>query len=265
MLIYILAFFLVAGSLTALSVKWELDRKISVSWALIMGICACLMVAALRAGHIEISSPLQLLLSVSTSILLSFVTILGLFFRDPERTPPAEQDVIVSPADGIVKYIKEIEHDEFPFALKNGWRIPLTDFVKLDMIHNGGTQVGIGMSLIDVHVTRSPIAGELSYLKKVPGKFKSLKNVASVLENERVVVMITGASTDIGIVLIASRLVRRIVVTLKEGQNVAIGQRIGMIRFGSQVDILIPRSASLKIRVGPGEKVKAGETIIAVI
>lgn len=262
-MIYYLTFLFVVGTLIMLSIKWELDKKISVSWALIMGACACLIVAVLQAGHFDISPPLQVLISASSATLLTFVAMLGLFFRDPERTPPAEQGVIVSPADGIVKYVKEIQQNEFPFALKNGRRIPLTAFTELDMIQNGGIQVGIGMSLLDVHVTRSPITGELSYLKRVPGKFKSLKNIPSLLENERVVGVIKGAATNIGIVLIASRLVRRIVMKLKEGQSVVIGQRIGMIRFGSQVDILIPQNASLKITVKPGEKVRAGETIIA--
>lgn len=263
MLIYILTFFIVAGSLIALSIKWELDKKIALPWALIMGMCACLVIAALKASSLAISPLLQSLLATSATAIVTLIVMLGIFFRDPERTAPAEQGIIISPADGVIKYVKNIQSNEFPFALKNGRRIPLTAFTELDLIQSGGIQIGISMTFLDVHVTRAPITGEFSCLRRIPGKYKSLKNLAALLENERVVGLIKGSKTNIGIVLIASRLVRRIVIRLNEGQNVIIGQRIGMIRFGSQVDILIPQSESLKVKVGFGDKVRAGETILA--
>lgn len=260
---YVLAFFIVTGSLVAVSIKWELNKRISTPWALIMGSCACLVIAITESLSTPMSLFAQLILATAIPAFLTLIAMIGLFFRDPKRTLPIEKDIIISPADGFVRYVKDIQGNEFPFALKNGRKIPLSAFAGMDLLKNGGVQVGITMTFLDVHVTRAPIGGGITYLKKIPGKFRSLKKLTSLLENERVVGRIQGSDSDIGIVLIASRLVRRIVMRVDEGQSVAMGQKIGVIRFGSQADLLIPKSDSLRIRVSPGVWVKAGETIIA--
>jgi phosphatidylserine decarboxylase len=246
-----------------LSAKWELDRKIAFPWAILMGILSCTTIAMIKSAGYNLL-PLQFfIIAGSQAVILSLIAILILFFRNPERTPPAQECIIVSPADGIIKYIKEIHNSEFPFAIKNKNAIRLSEFVGTDIIAGNGIQIGIGMSLLDVHVNRSPIAGKISFLRRIPGAFNSLKKVNSLLENERVAVTIEGRGIKIGIVLIASRLVRRICMCLSEGKEVAIGQRIGMIRFGSQVDIILPVSRTLKINAKPGDKVKAGVSILA--
>lgn len=262
-MIMTMAFLLVAGSLTALSWKWELDKKIAFSWSILMGFLAALTLALLRNAGYSLSSFLQLLIAWLEAAVFSLIVVLFLFFRNPQRKPPAMERILVSPADGIVKYIKEIHDNEFPFALKNRNAIPLAEFTGTDILANVGIQIGIGMSLLDVHVNRSPVAGDVSLLRRVPGSFGSLKKISSLLENERVVAAISSGSMKIGLVLIASRLVRRIRMYIVEGQNVEIGQRIGMIRFGSQVDVFIPLSTTLKISTKPGDKVRAGETILA--
>jgi len=263
MMLYIVLFLTVTLILMILSAKWELNRKIAFPWAILMAILACTTIALIKSAGYNLH-PLQLLfIAGSQALILSLIAVLILFFRNPERTPPAQQGIIISPADGIVKYVKEIHNNEFPFALKNKNAIPLSEFVGTDIIAGNGIQIGIGMSLLDVHVNRSPIAGKISIIRRIPGTFNSLKKINSLLENERVAAMIEGRGIKIGIVLIASRLVRRICMYLSEGAEVAIGQRIGMIRFGSQVDVIIPTSRTLKINVKPGEKVKAGASILA--
>jgi len=263
MMSYALGFVLVTGTLAALSLKWELDKRIAIPWALAMGACACLAVALLRLGKFSLGAATQVLVAFVAIMIISMVAILILFFRDPERHPPSEANIIVSPADGLIKYVKEFHDGELPFALKNGQKIPLSVFAGDEAPHCGGFQIGISMSLLDVHVNRSPITGGLVYLKRIPGKFGSLKKISSLFENERVAAMIKGERASITIVLIASRLVRRIVLSVDEGQTVAIGQRIARIRFGSQVDVLIPPTAALKLVVKSGDRVKAGESVLA--
>ena len=116
---------------------------------------------------------------------------------------------------------------------------------------------------MDIHVNRSPVSGTISFLKRIPCKFHSLKKISSLLENERVMAIVDGGTIKIGLVLIASRLVRRISIYLNEGEHAQIGQRIGIIRFGSQVDILLPNINTLRIDTKPGEKVKAGVSVLA--
>jgi phosphatidylserine decarboxylase len=262
-MIYLIVFVLVAGLLTMLSIKWELTRPISFSWAIIMGLCACLIVFLTGGGRTVLSPVVRVLLSGISAALLSMIAALVLFFRNPERTPPSQGGIIVSPADGIVKYVREIRNGELPFAFKKGKKILLSEFLGFGLIDEPCFQVGIGMSLLDVHVNRSPISGRLSLLKRMPGKFRSLKKPESLALNERVVGIIEGASFRMGFVLIASRLVRRICTDVQEGQAIRIGQRIGMIRFGSQVDLLIPRTKSVLITIGAGDRVRAGVSVIA--
>lgn len=259
----IIAFLLVTVLLIALSLKWELDRKIALPWAVLMGLLASLTIALGKRAGYDLNLVHELIIAGLQALVFTLIAVLILFFRNPERMPPAQEGILVSPADGVVRYVKEVQKQEFPFALKNRNTIPLGEFTGLDILTNGGVQIGIGMSLLDVHVNRCPIAGRISHLRRIPGKFASLKKLSSVLENERVVATISGPSINVGIILIASRLVRRICTYVSEGQSVSIGQRMGMIRFGSQVDVLIPRSTALKICIKPGDKIRAGLSILA--
>lgn len=263
-MIYLIAFLASIFLLIALAHKWELEKNMVIPWSILMGCLACLTLFLLnQLSNTNFSQAIKVIVTTLPTIFISTIAILLLFFRDPERTPPKQDGVIVSPADGTIKYVKEVKNGEFPFALKGKRRVPLSEFTDGEIIKDRCMQIGIGMSLMDVHVNRSPINGTISLLKRIPGKFKSLKKISSLLENERAVAVIEGEKIQIGLVLIASRLVRRISFYLKECEQAHIGQRIGMIRFGSQVDVLIPMTKSLEINIRLGDKVKAGTSILA--
>jgi phosphatidylserine decarboxylase len=258
----ILIVFVTLGVLS-LGRKWELKPAHYVPWLLLMVILSCLTVYALTQRYPSIPVWLLIFIGLVQTGILSALTILFFFYRDPERTPPAGECTVLSPADGTVVYVKQIENGQFPFAVKGQNTIPLKEFADTDLISDTGYQIGIAMNFLNVHVNRSPIGGEVEMVKRIPGKFASLKHISSLLENERVLMVTRGDGIRVGIVQIASRLVRRIVPYIHEGQTVEIGQRVGMIRFGSQVDVLIPALNGLKIVVNEKQQLKAGESIIA--
>ena len=262
-MIYIAFFLVLVFLLIALAFKWELYMNIAIPWSVLMGVLACLTLYLINESSFHLHTIIKLMIGAFQAVFLSVIAILILFFRDPERIPPEEDRVILSPADGRVKYVKKIQNGEFPFALKGKKPIPLTELTEMEIIEDSGIQIGIVLNLMDIHVNRSPINGTISFLKRIPGKFRSLKKISSLLENERAIAIVKGDTIKIGLVLIASRLVRRISIYLNEGEDIHIGQRIGMIRFGSQVEILIPNKSTLRINAKPGEKVKAGISILA--
>lgn len=204
----------------------------------------------------------RFIISALIPIIISILTIAYFFFRDPERIPPKVDNAILSPADGKVIYIKEITNGQFPIAVKGKNKIPLSEFTSEHFISNKGIQIGIAMSFLHVHVNRSPIDGEIIKIKRVPGLFNSLKHIDSLLENERVFTQINSSKINLGIVQIASRLVRRIDSYKKENDKVTIGERIGIIKFGSQVDLLIDKE-NVEILTKVGDEVKAGLTVLA--
>lgn len=195
---------------------------------------------------------------------LTIVTIAFFFYRDPERIPPKRGGIILSPADGEVVYVNKVSREQPIFSEKNGRKIELKDLMGDDLCPKEAYLVGIAMNLLNVHVNRAPVDGKVTLLKHVKGTFTSLKSREAILQNERFITIIENGQLKMGVIQIASRLVRRIVSYLKEGELVQIGQRIGMIKFGSQVDLLIPKSCDLKIEVEPGDEVIAGVSIIAV-
>ena len=197
--------------------------------------------------------------------ILSIAAIMFFFFRDPERTTPSDSNLITSPADGTVVYIEEIQDGRFPFAVKNNNTIPLTEFAQADLIPEKGIQIGIAMNYLNVHVNRSPIAGVVKMLKPIGGAFLSLKHIHALLENERTLMVFENDTIKVGIVQIASRLVRRIVPYVEEGQSLDKGQRVGMIKFGSQVDLLVPYREDIEVKVKVGDEVIAGESIVMTI
>jgi len=125
--------------------------------------------------------------------------------------------------------------------------------------------VGIAMSFLDVHVNRAPIAGRVVLSRHFPGRFGSLKRPETVFENERTTTLIAGSRLEIAVVQIASRLVRQITSYVRDGQEVNLGQRIGIIRLGSQVDVVLPQRRDLCVLVGEGDRVTAGVSVIATV
>ena len=205
---------------------------------------------------------LKLVVSTFVPVLISVLATAYLFFRDPERIPPQKKDIILSPADGKIIYIKEILNGDFPMAVKGKNKIPLSEFTGEDFLSGRGIQIGIEMTYIHVHVNRSPVDGEVVKIKRLPGQFNSLKHLSSLLENERVFTQINSEKIKLGVVQIASRLVRRIESYKKVNEKVLIGERIGIIKFGSQVDLIIDKP-DIKIITKVGDEVKAGLSILA--
>ncbi len=251
-------------SLVSLSIKWELERKQIIPAAILIGIISgsivsgIFMIRALSFYQILI---IELLL-IGT---ISLSTLLWRFYRDPERVPPKDDNIILSPADGQIKYIKKIEKGEIPFSEKKGRTFSLNDFVQADVLAQGGYLIGIAMNYLDVHVNRAPISGKISLIKHIRGSFFSLKNKEAIIQNERNLIIIENEHVKLGIVQIASRLVRKIVTYVRKDQDIQKGARIGVIRFGSQVDLILSDMPSINIRVEQGQKVKAGLSTIAVI
>ncbi|MFX0134313.1 MAG: phosphatidylserine decarboxylase [Candidatus Hodarchaeota archaeon] len=256
----LLSFFI----LIPLGLKWELDKKIIIPASIIIGLSTGILMNLIKDpwGFTTVAG---LLLNAVLILVISIFLLLWRFFRDPERIPPNQPNIILSPADGKVIYIKSIVDGEIPFSQKKSKTFLLTEFIQEDSVFNQGVLIGITMNYLDVHVNRAPISGKISLLKHIKGVFLSLKNKEAILQNERVLIIVENENIKIGIVQIASRLVRKIVPFISEGQNVVSGERIGVIRFGSQVDLLIPKLEKFDIMISKGQCVKAGESIIASI
>jgi phosphatidylserine decarboxylase len=162
------------------------------------------------------------------------------FFRDPERIPPDKDNVVVSPADGRVLFVKDVIDNKF--------------------IRGKAKQVSIFMSPLNVHVNRIPIDGKVDYFEYFKGKFfAAFDDKASEL-NERAEFGITGKYGKVFFNQVAGFVARRIIYEISLGDSVRIGERFGMIKFGSRVDVIIPDD--WKEMVGTNDEVKAGETIL---
>ena len=171
------------------------------------------------------------------------------FFRDPERGVPRGDDLLVSPADGTVTQIVE---GEPPLELRG-------DDGGLGMAPV--TRISIYLSLFDVHINRSPCAGTICAMSYLPGKFVNAELDKASDENERQHLLIMrGDGVAIGMTQIAGLVARRIVPFVKPGDIVAAGQRIGLIRFGSRVDLYLPAGTSPQVMMG--QRVIAGETVL---
>ncbi len=203
----------------------EMLAKGSLSW---IGTVFISTVAAgyFSTGSDEIIRVLFSLIAATGFLLLLFFLV---FFRDPERTPEGDEDDAVSPADGTV-------------------------------ISKNERTIGIFMNIHNVHVNRSPLSGTVMMIDYRPGGYIPASNKNSDV-NERNHVRINTVYGNIELTQIAGVLIRRIVSYVSEGNQVKRGERIGMIRFGSRVDVVIPEIYGFT--VGVGDKVKAGETIIA--
>lgn len=254
--------FLSFALLSAAGRKWELKIRHYLTWSAAMGLAVAGSTYWLSQLFPDFPSLVLAAAALVTGIAVSVGTILYFFFRDPNRDAPHRDDWIISPADGTVIYVKEIHNGQFPFTVKKGNTIPLSEFTTENLIEDKGIQIGIAMNYLNVHVNRSPIAGKVTMLKSVPGLFASLKHIESLLENERVLMVFENANMKVGIVQIASRLVRRIVPFVTAGQNVAQGDRVGRITFGSQVDLIVPYRDDLKICVKVGDEVFAGTSLL---
>ena len=187
-----------------------------------------------------------------------FLLSLGVFafFRDPERVVPQDDGLIVAPADGLVTLIAEVD--------------PPTEMIVDDGSGHAGlepgkvTRISIFMSVFDVHINRAPIAGTILRAVYIPGSFVDAGLDKASEENERQHILIEWTDgLKIGFTQIAGLLARRIVPFVKPGDMVGIGQRVGLIRFGSRVDVYLPSGTDSKVLLG--QRTVAGETVLAEI
>lgn len=176
-----------------------------------------------------------------------FTVLTGLtifFFRDPERTTPTDDDLIISPADGKVVFVKEIEEDVY--------------------IKGKATQISIFLSPLNVHVNRNPVSGKLQYLKYHPGEYlMAWTEHASELNERADFGVLHSSGTKIFFRQITGFLARRIVYNINEGDKLIAGDRFGIMKFGSRMDVVVP--GNVKVTVKEGDKTVAGESILGTI
>jgi phosphatidylserine decarboxylase len=173
---------------------------------------------------------------------LLVTTFITWFFRDPERVGPDRVDAFVSPADGKVIVVEEVDDHRF--------------------VQGRAHKISIFMNIFNVHVNRVPYQGRVEQILLRPGKFYAADSERGALQNESCALTIqTENNLRYGVVQIAGLIARRIVCWAEKGDALATGQRYGLIRFGSRLDIYLPLQVVLHVK--KGEKVKAGETVIA--
>ncbi|MFA5110137.1 MAG: phosphatidylserine decarboxylase family protein [Desulfobaccales bacterium] len=177
-----------------------------------------------------------------------WLTVLGLlaggfcayFYRDPQREIPGAAGLIVSPADGLVVQVDEVRENEF--------------------LHGPARRVAIFMNVFDVHVNRAPLAGTVVEMRHRDGEYKVASRDDAAMRNEQQAVVLESEGRRVLVVQIAGLLARRIIPFVKPGQNLARGERLGMICFGSRVDLYLPLTAEIKVKVK--DRVKAGSSVI---
>lgn len=257
---FIASNFLLAAFLFLLSYKkFKLPKTCFLKETFIIGCISSITGLMLKAytGSFTAAYPKFLVI-----FFLSFTAvILWSFFRDPKREFNGPDDLILSPADGRILYIRKVEKGNIPVSIKGKSNIPLMEITKTDILNQDCIIIGIIMSILDVHVNRSPVPGEVILQKHIEGKFLSLKSADSDTQNERNIIVIRNKKFSVGIVQIASRVVRRILTFLDEGQSVNRGDKIGRIMFGSQVDVILPATCELLVK--EGMYVYAGKSVIA--
>ncbi|HEX5732157.1 MAG TPA: phosphatidylserine decarboxylase family protein [Blastocatellia bacterium] len=175
---------------------------------------------------------------IAAGACLLLAVFMAYFFRDPERNCPVDDRIIVSPADGRVVAVAQVEPG----------------------VKESPTQVSIFLSPMDVHINRSPMAGEIVEVVYKPGAFHiASRDIASV-ENEQNIITVRGARTTVVVRQIAGVLARRVVLWKKKGDHVKMGERIGLMKFSSRMDVVAP--PEVEVLVKPGERVTGGVTVI---
>ncbi len=171
-------------------------------------------------------------------VLAAVAAFMAFFFRDPKRLTPTDPNLVVSPADGRVTRVKQIEDDSASSA----------------------TLVSIFLSPLDVHINRAPIAGQITSVSYTKGKFLVAMDERASLVNEQNALTIEGEKVTVVCKQIAGILARRIICWKRAGERVALGERFGLIKFSSRTDVLMP--ANVEVLVKEGDRVQGGTTII---
>jgi phosphatidylserine decarboxylase len=182
-------------------------------------------------------------LGVVPALLLAWVL---WFFRDPARRSEAGPGAVLSPADGRVTHIEEVEDAEF--------------------VGGRALMIGIFLSIFDVHLNRAPLTGRVAHIRYCPGSFHDARSAVSSVENEsNSIGFETDAAGRVLVKQIAGLVARRIVCDCEIGDELERGQVLGMIKFGSRTEIYLPAERALEVRVKIGDKVHAGTTVLGVL
>ncbi|MEF0939322.1 phosphatidylserine decarboxylase [Rhizobium sp. BR 362] len=175
---------------------------------------------------------------------LIFTLWCGYFFRDPERMTPQDDDLVVSPADGRVSGVQMV-----------------TPPAELNLGHEPMLRISIFMNVFDCHVNRSPMRGRITNIAYRQGSFLNAELDKASEQNERNGLVVETKHGEIGVVQIAGLVARRILCFVNENEPIDAGERIGLIRFGSRLDVFLPAEAAARVAVG--QRAIAGETVIA--
>jgi len=178
---------------------------------------------------------------------LFFLSFLFNFFRDPNRETPQDSSLIIAPADGTVSHIVSVFED---------------NYLKCET-----TKISIFMSVLNVHVNRVPVHGRVEFIKHTKGRFLDARDEECFSSNENNIVGLSliGSAAKIAVKQIAGKIAKRIVCGCKIGDVFEHGQRFGMIKFGSRVEVFVPTSVTFEVMVKIGEKVTAGKTVLGKI
>jgi phosphatidylserine decarboxylase len=209
-----------------------------ISACLLSGVAAVILLWVIRHADSSISITLASVF-FGTSLLLVFF--MAFFFRDPDRVIPAGEGIFVSPADGKVIGIRDVSDQQFTGA--------------------GATEISIFMSPLDVHVNRSPCDGRVMAVRHSPGIFMAAYRDDASLRNENIVMLLETGHGNVLVRQVAGFVARRAVCRVREGDVLKRGERYGIIKFSSRLDMYLPKDAEIKVALG--ERVKAGETVVA--
>lgn len=193
-------------------------------------------------GTLAVLALLSLMLHWGPALILAALALfVAWFFRDPERPVPQEDGLVVSPADGRVMFVREVEEPRF--------------------VGGRAVMVSIFLSVFDVHINRAPVAGEVAYREYVPGKFLAAWDDSVGEVNERAYLgLVTEAGQRVLVSQVAGLVARRIVTWPSVGDRLDRGERFGLIRFGSCTQVWLPPGSEVLVR--PGDRVAGGETVI---
>jgi len=247
-----------------LTIQWKLPKLPALSGAIVASLAAALpfsWIYPLCGAGLRLA--VAIFGQTTLALALAFSLMMLCFWRDPERVPREKDGVVLSPADGKVVYIRSVDEGSLPLVTKGGRGYLLRELTGTSLLAGPAHLIGVEMNLLDVHVNRCPIAGQVKLLKHIEGKFTSLRKDEAPFVNERLTTVIENASLTLVVVQVASRLVRCIEGYLSLGETVSAGQRLGVIRFGSLVAIVLPRREDVRVEVKPGERVKAGISVLA--
>jgi phosphatidylserine decarboxylase len=205
----------------------------------VVGVVVALCVIGIASAWFFVDG--RILKSVLIVIALGLLAFTLYFFRDPERHPPSAEGIVLSPADGTVVLIQPVREEEF--------------------IGGEAVQVSIFMSPLNVHVNRWPVNGTVRFFRHVPGEYIVAMDEKSSTRNERTLIGVEHAGGKLLFKQIAGFIARRIVAPVQVGDSAVAGQRFGMIKFGSRVDVLLQPGAAINVKIG--DKTVAGETVLA--